>query len=88
VIDPRADGIASHQPCAVGFEQIGRRSHISHPRIEPEILAVWIENQWHAVADCGGQRVWSRSQNRAGLDPTAARVSPAIPYPRECEQRP
>jgi hypothetical protein len=32
-IDPRADRIAPHQPSIVGLQQIGRRSHILHPRI-------------------------------------------------------
>jgi hypothetical protein len=35
VIDPSAYGVAPHQLSIVGLQQIGRRSHIPHSRIEP-----------------------------------------------------
>src|ERR1019366_8198031 len=54
VVHPSADGIAPHQPSIAGFQQIGCRSYILHPRIEPQVVAVWIENDWHSVVDgCG-----------------------------------
>src|ERR1700689_2613643 len=44
-IDPRANGIASHEPGIIGLQQIGdRRSHILHSRIEPQVVGIWIEN--------------------------------------------
>src|ERR1035437_7928161 len=51
VIDPRAHGIAPHEPSIVGLEQFGRRSRVPHPRIEPQVVAVWVEDDGHAVVD-------------------------------------
>ena len=51
VIDPRAHGIATHQPGVAGPQQLGRRAHILHTRIEPQIVAVWIKDHWHAVVN-------------------------------------
>jgi hypothetical protein len=50
-IDPRAHGIAPHEPSIVGLEQFGRRSRVPHPRIEPQVVAVWVEDDGHAVVD-------------------------------------
>ena len=50
-IDPRADGIAPHQPGIVGLQHFGRRSRILHTRIEPEVVGVWIKDDWHTVMD-------------------------------------
>ena len=50
-IDPHADWIAPHQANIVGLQQIGRRTYIAHPRIEPEVVIVRIKNDWHAVVD-------------------------------------
>ena len=33
VVDPRADGIAPHQPSIAGLQQIGRLAHILHAGI-------------------------------------------------------
>ena len=40
-IDPRAHGIAPHQPCIEGLQKFGRRSGIPHTRIEPQVVAIW-----------------------------------------------
>ena len=58
VVDPRAYGIAPHKPGIKGRQQFGRRSHIRRPRIEPECIGIWIENDWHTVVDgrCHGIR--------------------------------
>ena len=65
VIDTSTYATAPHQPGIVG--QIGGRTHIPHARIEPQVVAIWIENHWHAVMDGCGHSVWGRGQNRAGL---------------------
>jgi hypothetical protein len=44
VTDPRAYGIAPHQPSIAGLQQFGRGSYIFHARIEPKLAAVWIED--------------------------------------------
>ncbi len=55
VIDPSGHGIASHQLGIVGFQQVGRRSHILHSRIEPQVVTVWIEPA-HPVTVIGDER--------------------------------
>ena len=50
-IDPSAHRIAPHQPSVEGLQQVGRRGHIRHSRIEPNVVGVWIEDDWHAVVD-------------------------------------
>ena len=35
VVDPRAHGIAPHQPGIVGLQEVGHRSHILHAGVEP-----------------------------------------------------
>ena len=35
VVDPSANRVAPHLSSVVGLQQIGRRSHILYPRIEP-----------------------------------------------------
>jgi len=37
VIDPTAHRKASHHPGIVGLQQIGRRIHIRHSRIKPQL---------------------------------------------------
>jgi hypothetical protein len=86
MIDPRADGEAPHQPSIVGLQQIGRRTDIPHPRIKPQIVAVWIEDDWHSVVDGRGHGIRGRGQDRAGLDPLPGLVPSAIPYSRERKQ--
>jgi hypothetical protein len=87
-VDPRAHGIAPHEPGVAGLQQLGRRSYIIHPRIEPQVVAVRLKDDRHAVVDGRGYRVRRRGQNRAGLQRVAARVPPAIPNSREGEQLP
>ena len=83
-----ADRVASHQLGVIRLQHVGHGFHVVHPRIEPQIVTVWIEDDWHSIMDGGSHSVWSRGQNRARLDPLPTRVFPAIPQPRECEQHP
>ena len=55
-IDPTAYGIASHQPSIVGPQQFGHRRHVLRTQIEPKVVAVWIEDDWHSVVNrrCNG----------------------------------
>jgi hypothetical protein len=79
VVDPSAHGIAPHQPSIEGLQQFRHLNHILHSRIEPQIVAVRIKDDRHSVVDSSGHGIWRRGQNRAGLDPFSACVSPAIP---------
>jgi hypothetical protein len=88
IVDPRAHGKAPHQPGIIGLQQCGRRSHIRHPRIKPQLVAVWIENHWHPAVHDRGDSIWNRGQDRTGLEPLSARVLPPIPDSREREQFP
>jgi len=54
VVDPRAYGIAAHQPGVAGLQQIGRRARVPHPRIEPQVVGVRIKNDGHPVVDGRG----------------------------------
>jgi hypothetical protein len=85
-IDPRAHGIAPHQPSIIGLQQFGRRSRVPHPRIEPQVVAVWVEDDGHAVVDGRGHSIWGRGQDRAGLNRVAASIILAIPDSCEREQ--
>jgi hypothetical protein len=49
VIDPGAYGITPHQPGIAGLQQFGRLRYILHAWIKPQVVAVWIEDDWHAV---------------------------------------
>jgi hypothetical protein len=51
VIDSTAYGIASHPLSVKRLQHIGHYSDIMHPWIEPQIVTVWIENNWHAVVN-------------------------------------
>jgi hypothetical protein len=42
-VDPSAHGIATHQPGIRGLQQFGRRTHIRHAGVEPQVVAVWIK---------------------------------------------
>src|ERR1022692_3080184 len=50
VVDPRAYGIAPHSPGIVRSQQFGRRTHILHSRIEPQVAAIWIKNDGQFTA--------------------------------------
>jgi len=43
--------IAPHEPGIVGLQQFGRRGHIRHPLIKPNVVAIRIKNDWHPVVD-------------------------------------
>jgi hypothetical protein len=51
MVNPSAHGIAPHQPSIAGLQQFGRCSYIRHSRIKPSVVAVWIEDDGHAVVD-------------------------------------
>ena len=51
MVYPTAHGIASHQPGIARLQEIGRRHHIFHAGVEPEIVGMWIKNDWHPVVD-------------------------------------
>ena len=51
VIDPTAHGKAPHLPSIERLQQFGRRSHVLHSGVEPKVVAVWIEDDWHAVVN-------------------------------------
>ena len=51
VIDPSAYGIAPHQLGIIGLQHVGHRTRIVHSRIEPQVVAIRIENDRHAVMD-------------------------------------
>ena len=46
-----ADQRSAHQPGIARLQQFGRCTHILHSRIKPQVVAVWIKNDWHAVVD-------------------------------------
>ena len=73
-VDPRAHWIAPHQPGVVRLQKFGRRSHIHHSRIKPQLVVVWIKYDWHPVVN-GGSRL---AQN---LYP---RGHPRTPNPAVC----
>ena len=66
VVDPRADRIAPHQPCIVGLQQLRDDLHVGHPRIEPEIVRIGMENDWHTVMDARRHGIRGRGEDRAG----------------------
>jgi hypothetical protein len=51
VVDPSDHGKAPHQPGIEGLQKFGSCIHVFYSRIEPQVLAVWLKNNGHAVAD-------------------------------------
>src|SRR6266849_9894418 len=51
VIDSSAHGVASHQPGVVGPQHFRHHFDTRHPRIEPQVVTVWIKNNWHTVVN-------------------------------------
>jgi hypothetical protein len=51
MIDPRAYRVAPHEAGVVRLQKFGDRCNVLHSRIEPQVIAVWIENDWHPVVD-------------------------------------
>jgi hypothetical protein len=51
MVDPTAYGIAPHQPSIAGPQQFGGSTHVPHPGIEPQVVAIWIEDDRHAGVD-------------------------------------
>jgi hypothetical protein len=36
---------------AKGLQEVGRRSHIRHCGVEPQVVTIWIKDGWHPVVD-------------------------------------
>ena len=70
----------------VWFQQVGDRRHIIHSGIEPEVVAVGIENHRHPIVDGSGHFIWNRREDRTRLDPLPFGVLPPVPDSREREQ--
>jgi len=66
-IDTTAHGITPNEPSIVGAQQFGHCGHVLHARIEPEIVAVLIKDDWHSVMNRRCDGICSRRQDRAGL---------------------
>jgi hypothetical protein len=43
--------IARHRPGIMGLQEFRRRGHTGHAEVEPQSVAVWIENNWHPVVE-------------------------------------
>ena len=85
VIDPRAYGIATHNLGIVRLQQFRDDLRVIHARIEPEIVTLWVEDDWHSVVGGRGHGVRRGGQDRAGFNPIAACILPAVPQSRESE---
>jgi hypothetical protein len=46
---------------SLGPQQFGRRAHIVHAGVQPQIVAVWIEDYGHSVVDGQGQPDWPKT---------------------------
>ena len=46
-----AHGMAMHLTGVVGLHHFADSIQVSHPRIEPEVIPVWIEDLGHVVMD-------------------------------------
>jgi hypothetical protein len=51
VVDPCAHGIAPHLEGIIGPDEFGDSIDVSHPRIEPEVAAIGIEDHGHTIMD-------------------------------------
>src|SRR5215469_10753082 len=78
-VDPHAHGIEAHRAGVIGLQQFGDDLYIGTTRVEPDVVIIRAENDWHSFVDCRGHRVRSRGQNRAGLHPSPVCVLPPIP---------
>src|SRR6266496_733353 len=88
VIDSTAYRVATHQPRIIGFQQFGCSSYIFYPRIEPQVVAIRIKNDWHAVVDGCGHSIGSSGQNRERLQRFPTWSFPPVPYSGKREQLP
>jgi hypothetical protein len=43
------DRIATHHPSVVGLQQFRGDVHISHSGVEPQVVTLWIENDWRTI---------------------------------------
>ena len=79
MIDTTAYRVAPHFAGVVGLHEFRDDLHVSHSRIEPQVVAVRIEDDRHPVVDGRRHLVRGRCQDRACLDDLAACVPPAVP---------
>jgi hypothetical protein len=85
VVDASADRVAPHLSSIVGLQHLRYRLDIGHPRIEPQIITVWIKDNGHTVVDGRGDCVRCCCQDRTRLEPLPAGVPPSIP--QSCERK-
>jgi len=52
MINPSAHGVAPHLAGVIGLQQIRDRMRVTHPWIEPQVVAIWMKDDWHPVVDC------------------------------------
>jgi hypothetical protein len=64
-VDPGADGKTTHAPGSIRLQQIRYRTDIEHPRIKPEIIVGWVEDDGHTVVDSGGEGVLCQGNAKA-----------------------
>ena len=51
IVDTSAYRVAPHQSGIEGLQHLRNRRDIGHPRIEPQVIAVGIKDDWHSVVD-------------------------------------
>jgi len=50
-VNATAYGKASHRSGIAGLQQFGSGFDLCHAGIEPNVVAVWIEDHWHPVVE-------------------------------------
>ena len=85
LVDPGAYWIATHDRSVEGLQHLRDRGWISESRVQPQIVVVGTQDDWHPVVNVGQERIWSGRQDGATLDHMALRASPSIPQAGECE---
>jgi hypothetical protein len=53
VVDPCAHRVRSHQPRIVGLQHLGHCTNITESRIEPQVVVISRETDWHSVVNHG-----------------------------------
>jgi hypothetical protein len=86
VVDAAADGEAPHLAGIVGLQQFRDNLHVGHAGIEPQIVALAVEDHRHSVVDGCSNGIRHCGQNRARLDLLPLSVFPPVPQSREREQ--
>jgi hypothetical protein len=63
IVDTSADRVTPHLPSIVWLQHLRYRFDIGHPRIEPQVVVVWIKDDWHPVMDGRSDRIRCRRQD-------------------------